>query len=197
MGKKITPGLRKRGEIWHIEKTLDGRRLFESTGTGDLAEAERFLARRLEEIRQATVYGVRPERTFEQAAVEYIQAKAHKKSIRKEVERLKQVQLWVGPIPLRKLHMGYLQPFIAQRRKDGVKSRTINWEWEVALHGLEGSGFLLPAGRFKSRYEGLVLLNRVAQSIVDAQRGKHREFVFTYRGEPITRMLNSGWQRVR
>ena len=81
MGKKITSGLRKRGDVYHIEKTVEGRRLFESTGTGDLVEAERYLAKRLEEIRQATLYGVRPERTFAQAAVAYIQAKSHKKSI--------------------------------------------------------------------------------------------------------------------
>jgi hypothetical protein len=65
------PKARTKSSTFRVD-TPDGRRLFESTGTGDLAEAERFLARRLEEIRQATVYGVRPERTFEQAAVEYI-----------------------------------------------------------------------------------------------------------------------------
>jgi integrase len=73
----------------------------------------------------------------------------------------------------------------------------LRWEWEVKLNGLEGSGFLLPAGRFKSRYERLVLLNRVAQNIVESQRGKHPEFVFTYRGRPISRMLNSGWKEAR
>ena len=91
MGTKITPGLRKRGGIWHIEKTLDGRRLYESTGTSDLVEAERYLARHLEEIRKGTVYGIRPERTFGEAGIEYIKAKAYKKSIRKEAERLNQV----------------------------------------------------------------------------------------------------------
>ncbi len=57
MGKKITSGLRKRGDIWHIEKTVRGHRLFESTGTGNLDEAEKYLTRRMEEIRQATIYG--------------------------------------------------------------------------------------------------------------------------------------------
>ncbi len=56
MGKKITSGLRKRGDVWHVEKTVNGRRLFESTGSSNLVEAEQYLARRLEEIRQATVY---------------------------------------------------------------------------------------------------------------------------------------------
>ncbi|MBS1211410.1 MAG: hypothetical protein H6R26_26, partial [Proteobacteria bacterium] len=51
--KKLHRASAKGGGVWHVEKTVGGRRLFESTGTGDLVEAERFLVRRLEEIRQA------------------------------------------------------------------------------------------------------------------------------------------------
>ncbi len=46
MGRKKTktiPGLRFRGGVWHIEKTVSGTRLFESTGTDDLKEAQRRL----------------------------------------------------------------------------------------------------------------------------------------------------------
>ena len=69
MARKRTPGLRKRGRFWHIDKRIRGfGTLRESTGTGELEEAERYLARRLEEIRQASVYGVRPRRTFREAA---------------------------------------------------------------------------------------------------------------------------------
>ena len=60
MGRKKTPGLVKRGGIWHIDKQVRGSRLCESTGTSDLNEAEAYLARRIEEVRQARVYGVRP-----------------------------------------------------------------------------------------------------------------------------------------
>ena len=60
MGRKRTPGLQKIGDIWHIDKNVNGRRLCESTGTSNLEEAEKYLARRLETIRQAEVYGVRP-----------------------------------------------------------------------------------------------------------------------------------------
>ena len=73
----------------------------------------------------------------------------------------------------------------------------LRWEWEVKLQGLEGTAFILPANRFKSRQEGLVLLNRVAQSIVDSQRGRHPEYVFIFRGKPNVRMLNTGWKRAR
>ena len=68
MGRKKTPGLIKRNGVYHIDKQIHGRRICQSCETDSLEEAERFLARLMEETRQATVYGVRPQRTFEQAA---------------------------------------------------------------------------------------------------------------------------------
>ena len=55
------------------------------------------------------------------------------------------------------------------------------------------------------------MLNRVARSIVEARRGIHPQFVFSYRGrpskkktlvargpgEPLTCMNNNGWQNAR
>ncbi len=72
MARKKIPGLVKRGDCWHIDKQISGKRVCESTGTSDLEEAERFLARRMEQIRQATVYGVRPKRSFREAATKYL-----------------------------------------------------------------------------------------------------------------------------
>ena len=79
MGRKSTPGLKKRAGIWHIDKRIGGRRICQSTGTSELAEAERFLARISEETRQAEVYGVRPARTFEQAGAKFVLENQHKK----------------------------------------------------------------------------------------------------------------------
>ena len=43
---------------WHIDKRIKRfGRLCESTGTSDEEEAARYLARRIDEIRQATIYG--------------------------------------------------------------------------------------------------------------------------------------------
>ena len=62
MGRKKVPGLIQRDGIWHIDKRIGGRRVCQSTGTAQLEEAERFLVRRMEQVRQARVYGVRPVR---------------------------------------------------------------------------------------------------------------------------------------
>lgn len=80
----------------------------------------------------------------------------------------------------------------------------LRWEWEVYLEDLGCSVFIVPPRYVKGRKAWRPLVcNRVAQSIIDEQRGKHPEFVFTYqRGktqEPqaIETMNNNGWQKAR
>lgn len=130
MGRKRTPGIYKKGANWQIDKTIFGFRLCESTGTSDLEEAEKYLARRLEEIRLATVYGVRPKRAFKEAATKFLLENQHKRSIADDAHRLRELVKYIGDLTLESIHMGSLQPFIDGRRKDGVSTRTIN-------HGLQ------------------------------------------------------------
>ena len=129
MGRNTT-GLRRRpnkpGGVWHIEKVVNGRSIYESCGTSDPIEAERYLARRLEEIRQATVYGVRPDRIFRIAATKYLNENQHKASIVSDAYMLQSLDPFVGEVPLSKLHDGTLQPYIAARRASGIKSKSIN-----------------------------------------------------------------------
>jgi len=130
MGRKKTPGLVKRQSIWHIDKQIEGRRICASTGTARLAEAEAYLARLTEVSRQARIYGVRPERTFEQAAARFVREYAHKRSIASDIGRLKQLMPWIGDVPIDRLHTGTLQPWGACKQKEGKSAGTIN-------HGLK------------------------------------------------------------
>ncbi|MEZ5842780.1 MAG: tyrosine-type recombinase/integrase [Hyphomicrobiaceae bacterium] len=57
--------------------------------------------------------------------------------------------------------------------------------------------FIIPSERVKNGDERLVVLNRIARSVVEARRGLDPVHVFTYEGHPITRMLTSGWLRAR
>jgi hypothetical protein len=73
----------------------------------------------------------------------------------------------------------------------------LRWEWEVPVPELGTSVFLIPGSRIKNGEERLVVLNRVAQSVVEACRGLHPEFVFPYRGKRIETMHNSAWRNAR
>ncbi len=85
MGRRKVPGLIKRAGTWHVDKRVFGTRLCQSTGTAQLEEAERVLARKAEEARQAHIYGVRPVRTFEEAAIKFVQTNQHKRSLASDI----------------------------------------------------------------------------------------------------------------
>lgn len=283
MGRKRTSGLLNRKGTWHIDKKILGQRICESTGSDSLEEAEIYLAKRIEEIRQAKIYGVRPKRTFRQAAIKYVEENQHKASIRVDASHLKVLNEYIGNLSLEKVHMDSLKSYVCHRtRKNNntkeLKRRTINyglqvvrrilnlaeqewkdeyglswlikapkiklesqmdarkpyplspeeqiklfnelplhlrimavfaantgcrdqeictlkWEWETKIP--EGSIFLIPAWRVKNREERLIVLNRVAHRVIEEVREIHPDYVFTFRGKPITRMLNSAWKKAR
>jgi integrase len=280
MGRKRVPGLILRDGVWHVDKRILGRRICRSTGTTQLEEAERHLARVMEETRQAQVYGVRPSRTFEQAAAKFVLEHQHKRSLASDIVQLKVLMPRIGRLPLDRLHLGTLQPWLNERRAQGRAVGTINhglkivrrilnlavsewvdehgltwllaaprikllpdtskrapyplswseqrrlfqelpdylaamalfavntgcrdgevcnlrWEWEVAVPQLGTIVFIIPGSRVKNGDDRMVVLNRVALSIVEARRGIHPTYVFTYRNRPISRMLTSGWIRAR
>ena len=73
MATKRRSGLRKKGRIWHIEKVIPGYGRFrESTGETDYERAERYFDKRVEELREVSVYGQRPRVTLAEAAEKFL-----------------------------------------------------------------------------------------------------------------------------
>ncbi len=132
--KRRIPGLVKRGGVWHIDKKIGGRRLCESTGENDLRQAEVYLAKRIEEIRKALIYGERIARTFRSAATKYLRENQHKRSITTDAYHLKQLDPFIGDFDIRAVHIGSLSRFIEARRKAGIKTTSINLALGVVRH---------------------------------------------------------------
>ena len=281
MGRKRIPGLIMRAGIWHVDKRVFGWRVCQSTGTTQLAEAEQYLARVMEETRQAQVYGVRPTRTFEQAAAKFVLENQHKRSIADDVGRLKDLMPFIGAIALDRLHMGTCSRGSTSERRQGRTAGTINhglqivrrilnlaaaewvdeqgltwlsrtaqdqavaqsgqapalsvelgradtavsasclpishkWRCSPSIRAAEiaksaacaGSGrsrcrnsaprsSLFLAARVKNGDERLVVLNRVARSVVEARRGQHPTHVFTYEGKPVRTDVELGLEKAR
>jgi hypothetical protein len=126
MGSQKMSGLTKRGGTWHIDKVFRGTRIRESTGTGEIVKAQELLAKRIDEIRAAQLYGARPDRTFRAAATKFLNENQHKRSIDDDALHLAKLDPFIGNLFLRQVHLESLQPFIASRRADGVKTTTIN-----------------------------------------------------------------------
>jgi integrase len=283
MGRKKTPGLQKRGRIWWIDKRIKGYgRVAESCGTTKLAEAEQYLTFRLNEIRNAMVYGIRPTRTFQEAAIKFLEDHQEQKLIERYVYAFDRVMPHIGHLRLDRIHNDTLSGYRRARRADGVSAGTINkelscvrrilnlaarvwrhangmswldappliemergairkpyplnweeqdrlfrelpphlqrialykvstgcrkqeviqlrWNWEVQVPELNTSVFILPVSdefQTKNGQERVVVLNSIARRIVDEQRGKHPEFVFTFRGNPTKSIHNWGWKLAR
>lgn len=84
-------------------------------------------------------------------------------------------------------------------------------EWEIAVPELNTSVFIIPGTYVKNGEDRLIVMNQVARSVVEARRGIHPEFVFSYRGRPSKKkplsergpgvplecMNNNAWQHAR
>lgn len=123
MGRKATPGLYKRGGVWHIDKIILGKRVCESTGTDDLEEAERRLSEIVRQRREQKLYGTRPRRTFSEALARYYQERG---STENDAYHCGMLDKLAGHLDISEIHMGLFQQFIRQRQSDRVKTKTIN-----------------------------------------------------------------------
>ncbi len=73
----------------------------------------------------------------------------------------------------------------------------LKWSWEIAVPELKTSVFIIPAGHVKNEEDRLIVLNQVATSVINAQRGIHPEHVFVWKGKPVQCMNNTAWQKAR
>jgi integrase len=95
------------------------------------------------------------------------------------------------------------------REQEVVKLR---WDWEIPVPELDTSVFLIPSdfgGRdkgsgVKNGEERLVVLNTVAKSVIEGQRGLDPIWVFPYgmpdrngKATPVHRMNDSAWKKAR
>ena len=62
---------------------------------------------------------------------------------------------------------------------------------------VDDSVFIIPDTVAKNGQERIVVLNRIARSVVEGERGKHPRLVFTYRGQRLIRARNHAWKRAR
>ena len=127
MASKRTPGLRKRGRLWHIQKVIrDYGELNESTGCEKLEDAEAYLQRRLEEIRRIAIYGQRPQKTFAEAAERYLEENQHLKSIEAIKVALKRVRPYIDDLWLEDVHDETLEPFKSEALAAGLAVGSVN-----------------------------------------------------------------------
>jgi integrase len=249
------------------------------------------LARRIEEIRQAKVFGVRPAHLWREAATRYLTHHAIRlRSSRAIADHLAKLDPFIGALRVDQVSATSLQPFVAHELGRGISHKSINlaighvrrilnlaasewtdplsgqtwlaappklvllplkgfqrqpypisweeqdalirelpghlqrmvlfaintgareqeicklsWEWEVKVPELKTSVFIVPESVTKAGVERLLVLNAVARSIVESQRGQHRTAVFTFRprskrekpARATGKINNTAWKKAR
>ncbi len=174
MGRIKSPGLFNRNGIWHIDKQINGQRLRGSTYMTNLVDAERYLAKRVNDTFNAAVYGIRPERTFSEAATKFLAENQYKASIRNDIYLLKMLAPFIGGLSLKTVHMGSLQAFIKSRKQDGVKNRTINYGLQVIRRILN-----LAAGLWLDEH-GLTWLDAAPKIVLLPENDKRKPYPLSW-----------------
>ena len=72
----------------------------------------------------------------------------------------------------------------------------LRWDWLVRWDD-DIWYFDIPGEFVKNRLRRVVVLNDIAKSVIQKQMGNHLEFVFVYRGHPVSRMNESAFRNAR
>lgn len=258
-------GVKKRGRVWWIDFTTPGgERVRTSTGTEDRAKAQEYLDRQRARYWDEQRLGVKPDRSWQEAALKWLDEKSHKRSIEDDKSKLRALDEFLGHLTL-----GQVTRDLVERigeRKAAESSRTNanrylalirsilrqardDWEWidkipkvrlyresgrrvrwitrdeasrllaELPEHLRDMAQFSLSTGLRQSNVSYLrwdqidmqrhvtwihadeakagrpigVPLNQDAVEVLRRNLGRHAEYVFVYRGEPVERTSTKAW----
>jgi integrase len=110
---------------WQVDKWSHGTRL-RQRGFRDFEEAQRWLIKRQNELRETRLHGERPQRLFSEAAAHYLLLHQDKASIVTETYLLQSVMPAIGHLPLTRVHDSTLAPYVQKRLADGRAHKTVN-----------------------------------------------------------------------
>jgi integrase len=148
-------GVYKRGDVWWIDFTNpNGRRVRESSGTQDRQKAQELHDRLKVRCWEEQRLGVKPDRSWKEAAVRWLKETSHKRSHDKDVAKLRWLDSYLGDLMLSQVTRDEIER-IGQRKVDESSPANANrylalirsilrrarddWEWvdripKVRLH---------------------------------------------------------------
>ena len=118
---------RQDSRFWWIATTLpNGKRIRQSAGTENRQDAEALLAKiRLEAFREHH-FGIKPQRTWQEAVVRYLAVKASLRSYR-DVQRIcRMLDPYLGTLTLNQINGDMIWFIVQERLKQGNSPATVN-----------------------------------------------------------------------
>jgi integrase len=94
----------------------------------------------------------------------------------------------------------YLHDMCLFKVNTGTRNREVcnlRWEWERQIPELKTSVFIIPEKHVKNQLPRVVVLNRVAASIIQKMRGQNKIFVFARDDRPYYSINGRAWKAAR
>ena len=126
-------GLYKRGSVWWMRFTYQGRQIFKSTETEDQKQAQRIYDKVKYEIAEGKWFEKKPEHSFKEMMDRYLDEHATlKRSERAYRGYVKNLLSFFGEdILISEITPSMINQFKVSRRKEGVKPGTINRDLSI------------------------------------------------------------------
>lgn len=135
----------KRGNVWHIHFfTPDGKRIRESTGTGDKKEAQEYHDRLKAQYWRTDSLGDKPDRTWKEAVVKFLEETEHKASRKDDLLKLRWLNQRLGKLTLAQVTRDQISKIGEVKRREAspatanrylalirsiLRKAALEWEW--------------------------------------------------------------------
>jgi integrase len=106
-----------------VDKLYKGKRIYARLGKLSQGDVEAWLGKQIETIRRAKLFGDRPRRTFREAAIRYL-TETRKRSLDDDASHIRQLDPFIGDLPLEQVHDGSLASFKQHRLVQAKVSQT-------------------------------------------------------------------------
>lgn len=113
--------------FWWINATLpNGKRVRQSSGTDNRADAEAFLAKLKLDAYRETHFGIKPERTWQEAVIRYLELKRTLKSFSNVQRICRHLDRYLGAASLKQINGDLIWSIVQGEIKKGNKPATVN-----------------------------------------------------------------------
>lgn len=118
---------RSDSRYWWISCTLpNGKRIRQSAGTEDRNEAEALLAKLTLEAYREQHFGIKPDRSWQEAVVRFLEVKSHLKDAKNYRGLCRQLHVYLGHMMLNQINGDVVWQVIQRELKRGIKIATVN-----------------------------------------------------------------------
>ena len=112
---------------WWINATLpNGQRVRQSAGTENREDAEALLAKLKLDAYRGTHFGIKPQRSWQEAAVRYLELKRNAAKLHDDAANLRQLDPYLGSLMLNHINGDVVWKIIQGELRRGMKAATVN-----------------------------------------------------------------------